>query len=68
VNTADVDRYLSAIEDAAEEGDYEKAGGLEDQLYVGVLEAIADESTEEPQRLAELALQSRNTKFPRWGA
>jgi hypothetical protein len=65
MNPADVDRYLSAIEDAAEEGDYEKAGSLEDQLFTGVLEAIADESSDDPQQLAELALQSKSVKFQR---
>jgi hypothetical protein len=68
MNVADIDRHLAAIEDAAAEGDYEKAGSLEHQLQVSVLEAIADESADDPQLFADLALQSGNVKFPRWGA
>jgi hypothetical protein len=68
MNPADIDRYLGAIEDAAEEGDFEEAHAIEDRLFTGVLEAIADESTDDAQHLAELALQSRSVKFPRRGA
>lgn len=68
MNTADIDKRLHAIEEAAAEGDHERAGNQEASLFVAVLEAIADGSAAEPQRLAELALQSRNVQFPRRGA
>jgi hypothetical protein len=47
--------------------DPEVAHGMEDELYLDVLEAIAS-GAPEAGRLAQRALRARSLDFPRWDA
>jgi hypothetical protein len=48
--------------------DPEMAHGFEDDLYRLVLEEIAYGLTQNPQELAEAALEAQDIDFPRWSA
>lgn len=62
----EAEAMLERIRNAA--GDDEVAHGLEDDLWEGVLEAIAANFCEDPRSVAATALQSRQIKFERWRA
>ena len=52
----------------AQKGDYEKAHGLEDELYRGFVEAIAKGTIKRPRRRAEEILKTKKFKFSRYSA
>lgn len=62
----DVEDAVVRIKEAV--GDNETAHGLEDDLHKKVLDAIASGKAVEPQRMATLALSTRQIHFVRWYA
>lgn len=49
-------------------GDSEAAHANEDELYLNLLEAIADGTCLDPKHCAEIAVTTRGIKFSRWYA
>lgn len=56
---------LRAIREAARDGDYESAHGLEDKLHRDVLATIASGNAMSPVHLAAAALLSGDIQFER---
>lgn len=61
-----VRQRVAAIEAVA--SDDEQAHGLEDELYRELLEAIANDTCQEPRLCAAIALRTQLVQFARWGA
>jgi hypothetical protein len=66
MTTADVQAAVERIRSLAH--DDESAHVEEDNLYVSVLQAIADGTAEDPAGMAALALEATDIKFSRWYA
>lgn len=62
----DVERRVSQIKDTLP--DHEKAHGLEDKLYLEVLDCIRDGHTPSPRLLADAALKTQELGINRWYA
>jgi hypothetical protein len=60
MNVGEVEKAITEIE--AARADHERAHGLEDELYIRVLKAIAA-GTRTPRALAKAALAAQNIKF-----
>lgn len=60
----DVNEKLVKIREAAAQGDHEAACGRENELFLSVVEAIAD-GAEEPELLAKEAMRSISIEFNR---
>lgn len=63
-STTEVRRAVALIEESAKAGDFEQAHSLEDDMMIGVLEAIASGNAQAGYLAAE-ALKSREIDFPR---
>ena len=72
MTVSEIQQRVEKIRDAA--GDSEVAHGLEDDLHVDVLKAIADQDPHQPwvmndiRQLATEALKTREIDFSRWYA
>jgi hypothetical protein len=62
-----VDRVAEVRRLAEDRKDYEAAHGVEDELWMRVLEAIRD-GAENPSELARIALKTGEIDYPRWYA
>ena len=65
MTAADILKRIESVKQMAAEQDDAKAHGMEDDLHVEVLEAIASGATN-PEVLARTALMTRQIKFSRW--
>lgn len=54
------------IQKKSDDEDFEVAHIMEDQLYLDVLQAIADGKVNDPSKVAATALLSRNIQFARY--
>lgn len=68
MNLGDVEARIDLIRQAADQRDWEVAHIEEDQLYLSIIQAIADDDATEPQEMAETALEARNIVEVRWYA
>ncbi len=65
----EVKRRVAEVADLAiVADDDERAHGAEDSLYADLLRAIADGTCADPQRCAQLALETQTFGFSRWSA
>jgi len=67
ISVTDVQSSLAAIQEAAVKGDYEAAHGRQDDLFIEVLEVIAN-GHPTPAILATEALKALEIKFERYCA
>ena len=68
MNPAKAHDRIAEISAAALEGDDEKAHGLEGNLHVNVLDAIAKGTCWRPRLCAAIASSSKKIDFQRWDA
>jgi hypothetical protein len=66
MRATEVNKIAAEIEH--HKGDYERAHGMEDDLYINVLKAIAEQRGDEPWRLAQEALKTQDIQFGRYCA
>jgi len=63
---SDVKARVRGIQMRSDANDFEAAHIAEDQLYLDVLQAIADGKCSDPSKLAATAILSRNIQFARY--
>jgi acetolactate synthase small subunit len=61
-------KEIQKIKNVAKTNDYEKAHGMEDELYRGFVEAIAKGKIKKPGRRAQEILRTRKIKYARYSA
>lgn len=66
MNVEDVERRVAEI--GREKDDFERAHGMQDDLYRDVLQAIANDDTLTPRTLAGAALRVESIDFGRYTA
>jgi hypothetical protein len=62
----DVRKRVKKIESL--KGDPEAAHGEEDDMHVAILQAIANNTCDDPAKCAKVALETERIEFPRWCA
>lgn len=67
MDAQEIQLMLEGIKGQVDRWDFEGAHSLEDDLVEATLRTIAD-GCAEPEKLAELTLQTYDIEFPRWSA